>query len=148
MDKIDSDGENKKQRPYRCCSSYALSKPIMDDRLEDLWRRENPDSPEFTCYQGSRIDRIYADIKIANNNKINHIIVSFTNYYNANSIDRLPSKTKIEKYSWYFNNILWCKSKVSSATKTFLFLLKTNKKKAQLQWAPGCSKIFLIVPLL
>ena len=139
MDKIDSDGENKKQRPYRCCSGYALSKPIMDDRLEDLCRRENPDSPEFTCYQGSRIDRIYADIKIANNNKINHIIVSFTNCYNANSID---------KYSWYFNNILWCKSKVSSATKTFLFLLKTNKKKAQLQWAPGCSKIFLIVPLL
>ena len=92
MDKIDSDGENKKQRPYRCCSGYALSKPIMDDRLEDLCRRENPDSPEFTCYQGSRIDRIYADIKIANNNKINHIIVSLTDHYNTISIDRLPSK--------------------------------------------------------
>ena len=40
----------------------------------------------------------YTDIKIANNTKINHIMVSFTNHYNAISIDRLPSKTKIEKY--------------------------------------------------
>ena len=41
MDKTDRDGENKTQRLYRCCSSYALSKPIMDNGLEDLWRREN-----------------------------------------------------------------------------------------------------------
>ena len=40
----------------------------------------------------------YTDIKIANNTKINHIMVSFTNHYNAISIDRLSSKTKIEKY--------------------------------------------------
>ena len=45
------------------------------------------------------IDRVYTDIKIANNTKINHIIVSFTNHINAISIDRIPSKTKIEKYS-------------------------------------------------
>ena len=37
--------------------------------------------------------------KISKNTKINHIMVSFTNYYNAISIDRLPSKTKTEKYS-------------------------------------------------
>ena len=43
MDKMDKDGENKTQRPYWCCSSYALSKLIMDNELEDLWRRENPD---------------------------------------------------------------------------------------------------------
>ena len=49
MDKIDRDGENKAQRLYRCCSSYALYKLIVDNRLEDLWKRENPDSPEFTC---------------------------------------------------------------------------------------------------
>ena len=53
MDKIDRDGENKTQRNYRCCSSYALSKLIVDNGLEDLWRRENPDSPEFTCYNRS-----------------------------------------------------------------------------------------------
>ena len=53
MDKIDRDGENKIQRLYRCCSNYALSKLIVDNGLEDLWRRENPDSPEFTCYDRS-----------------------------------------------------------------------------------------------
>ena len=49
--------------------------------------------------------------------------------YNAISIDRLPSKTKIGKYSWYFNHSLLCTSEVSSATKSFLFLLKTHTKK-------------------
>ena len=53
MDKIERDGENKTQRLYRCCSNYALSKLIVDNGLEDLWRRENPDSPEFTCYDRS-----------------------------------------------------------------------------------------------
>ena len=48
MDKIDREGENKTQRLYRCCSNYTLSKLILDNRLEDLWRRENPDSPKFT----------------------------------------------------------------------------------------------------
>ena len=54
-------------------------------------------------------------------------MVSFTDHYNANSIDRLPSKTKIGKDSWYFNNSLLCKPEVSSATKTFIFLFKTQK---------------------
>ena len=44
MDKMDSDGGSKTQRIYRCRSNYALSKLIMDNGLEDLWRRENPDS--------------------------------------------------------------------------------------------------------
>ena len=50
MNKIDWDGENKSQRLYRCCFSNALSKLVVDNRLEDLWRRKNPDSPELTCY--------------------------------------------------------------------------------------------------
>ena len=49
IDKMDRDGKNKTQIHYWCCSSYALSKLIVDNGLEDLWRRENPDSPEFTC---------------------------------------------------------------------------------------------------
>ena len=36
MDKMDRDGENKTQRPYWCCCSYALSKLIVDNKLEDL----------------------------------------------------------------------------------------------------------------
>ena len=53
MDKTDRDGENKRQRLYRCCFSYAMSKLIVDNGLEDLRRMENPDSPEFTCYDRS-----------------------------------------------------------------------------------------------
>ena len=36
MEKVDRDGENKTQRPYWWCSSYALSKRIVDSELEDL----------------------------------------------------------------------------------------------------------------
>ena len=50
-------------------------------------------------WQGPRIDMVYTDIKIANDTKINHIMVSFTDHYNAISIDRLHSKTKIGKNS-------------------------------------------------
>ena len=53
MDIIDRNGENKTQRLYRCCYNYALSKLIVDTGLEDLCRKENPDSPEFTCYDRS-----------------------------------------------------------------------------------------------
>ena len=41
MDKIDRVGENKIKRLYRCCSSYALSKLIVDNRLEGLWRAQS-----------------------------------------------------------------------------------------------------------
>ena len=52
--------------------------------------------PRYVVCQGSRIDRVYTDIKIANNTKNNHIIVSFTNNYNAISIDRLAQKRKLK----------------------------------------------------
>ena len=53
MDKIDWNGENKIQKLYRCCSNYALFKLIVNNGLEDLWRSENPHSPEFICYDRS-----------------------------------------------------------------------------------------------
>ena len=86
MDKMESDGRDKTL--YKCHFNYALSKLIVDNGLENLWRRENPDSSEFTCYNrssGTRstIHRVYIDIKIASNAKINHIMVSFTDHYNA-----------------------------------------------------------------
>ena len=83
---------------------------------------------------------IYTDINIASNTNINQIRVTFTNYCNTISIDRLPSKTKTEKYSWYFNNSLLCKTEVSSATKTFLFLLKTQKNKYSCSGPPTIKK--------
>ena len=82
---------------------------------------ENPDS------QRSVIDRVCTDIEIANNTRINHIMVSFADHQNAISIDRIPSKSKIGEDSWCFNNSFSCKLEFSSATKTLLFLLKTQK---------------------
>ena len=111
--------------------NYVLSKLIMDNGLEDLWRRENLDASKFTRYDRSsgtrsRIDRVCNDIKIASNTKINHIMVSFTDHYNAIFIDRFPSKTKIGKDSWYFNNSLLCKPEFSLIT-DFLFFIENTK---------------------
>ena len=53
MDKIDRVSGNKTQKLYRCCSNCALWKLIVDNALKDLWRRENPDSHVFTCYDRS-----------------------------------------------------------------------------------------------
>ena len=101
MDKMERDSRNKTL--YRFHFNYALSKLIVDNGLGDLRRRENPDSSEFTYYDRSsstrsRIDRVYTDIKIASNTKINHVMVSFTDQYNAIFIDRFPSKTKIGRF--------------------------------------------------
>ena len=81
MDKMERDDRNKTL--YKCHFNYALSKLIVDNGLEDLWRRENPDSSEFTRYNrssGTRFttDRVYTVIKMESNTKITHIIVSFT----------------------------------------------------------------------
>ena len=43
---MDRDGRNKARRRYRCRSDYVLSKLIFDNGLEDLWRRENPNSKD------------------------------------------------------------------------------------------------------
>ena len=102
MDKMVNDGGNKTQRLYRCGSNYALLKNIVDNELENLWRRGNPDSSDFIHYDRpsgtrSRINRIYTDIQIVNNTKVNHIMESFADHYNAISLDRHSSKTKIGK---------------------------------------------------
>ena len=102
MNKMDRDCRNKTQRIYKCGSNYALSKLIVDNGLQDLWRRKNPDSSEFTHYDRSsgtrsRTDRVYNHVKDADSNKINHIIVSFADNYNGISLGKLPSKTKLGK---------------------------------------------------
>ena len=48
MDKMGRYGRSKTQRLYRYCSNYALLELTVDDGFEGLWRRENPDSHEFT----------------------------------------------------------------------------------------------------
>ena len=38
VDKMDWDGEHKTQSLYWCCSRYALSKLMVDNGIEDLWK--------------------------------------------------------------------------------------------------------------
>ena len=99
---MERDGRNKTL--YSCYFNHALSKLIVNNGLEDIWRRENPDSPQFTLHDRSsgtrsRIGRVYTDMKMASNTKVNHIVVSFNDHYNAVFIDRFSSKTKIGKDS-------------------------------------------------
>ena len=44
LDEMDKDDGNKTQSLYRCGSNYALSKLIVNNGLEGLWRREKSDS--------------------------------------------------------------------------------------------------------
>ena len=85
-------------------------------------------------------------------------MVSFTDYYNAISIDRLPSKTKIGKDSSkrFMKISLLSKSEFSSAAKTSL-LLKTQKTSTLQQVTGGntpntvlkrLSRFFLKAPPL
>ena len=103
---MDKDDGNKTQRIYRCRSYYALSKLIVDNGLEDLWRRGNPDSSEFTCYDRSsctrfRIDRVYTNIKIASNIRINHTPVDTGRKLNVHKTFNLrPVSTGIMVSSW------------------------------------------------
>ena len=124
MDKMERDRKNKNF--YKCHFNYSLSKLIVDNGLQDLWRRDDPDSSEFTRYNrysGTRPTkhRVYTDIKMANDTNINNIMVSFTDNY-AIFIDRFPSKTKIGKDSWYFNNSSLCKLEFS-LTADFCFFI-------------------------
>ena len=65
-------------------------------------------------------------------------MVSFSNHYNAISIDRLYSKPNIGKDSWeiLMKIILLCKPEFSSATKTSFFIknTKSNHSSASDWW--------------
>ena len=104
----------------------------MEIGLEDLWRRENPDLSEFTrCDRASgtrsRINRVYTDKKIANNTKINHKMISFSDHYNALPVDRLSSKIKTGKDMWHFNDTLLQNKDFCSTIKYLISLLKTKQ---------------------
>ena len=134
MDKMETDGRNKTL--YKCHFNYFLSKFIVDNGLGDLWRMENPNSSEFNRYNkfsGSRstIHRVYTDIKMTSNTKINHIILSFTDHYNAILIDRFTLKTEIGKVSWYYNNSPLCRLEFFLTT-DFSFFIKNTKQNQSL----------------
>ena len=60
-------------------------------------------------------------------------MVSFTDHYNAVSIDRLFSKTKIGNDSWkrFMKIILLCKPEFSSTTKTFFIKNTKNNHSSE-----------------
>ena len=66
-------------------------------------------------------------------------MVSFPDHYNAISIDRLPSKTKIGKDLWkrFRKIILFCVSSSSPQLQKLLLLLKTQKTTTLEQVAGG-----------
>ena len=137
-----------KHKLCRCRFTYDLWKLIVDNGLHDLWGRENPDPSEFTrCDTSSgarsKIDRVYTDKKVATNTKINHIMVSLTDHYNAIFTDRFPSKTEAGKDSWYDNNSLLFKPEFSSTSKTS-FLLET-RKTTTLQQVTGEKRLNLVL---
>ena len=126
MVKMERDGGKKTQRLHRDRSNYALSKLIVDNSLENRCRREKSDSSKFNHFDRSsgtwfRINSVYTDMDVDSNIKVNHIMVSFADHYNAICIYRLPPKTKTGKDSRHFNNFLLCRLEFSSSTKNLTF---------------------------
>ena len=85
---------------FRSPFNHSQSKLTVDNRLKDLWKRENPVSSGLTRYERlsgtiSRITRVYTDINISSNTKIIHIMISSTDQFNSIFIDRFPLKTNI-----------------------------------------------------
>ena len=103
MDKMDRHGESK---DFICAAPvmpYQNSSWVMGLRIYGEGRNQISLSPPATIGLLARIQALSmglyknTDMKIAINTKVNHIMVSFTDHYNAISIDRLYSKTKIGK---------------------------------------------------
>ena len=75
---------------------------------------------------------------------MNHLMVSFSDYYNAVSIDRVPSNTKIGSFV-YFDNYFSNKPIFSSSGKALfsqLKSLKNNQSSASdsLKYTKSCFK--------
>ena len=77
-------------------------------------------------WQGFRIFRVYTDIEIANNAKINHIMVSFTDHYDGISKDRLPWKIKIGKDSCNLIIVFYLSPSSPQLQIIFFILVKTQ----------------------
>ena len=83
-------------------------------------------------------DRVNTDIKIVNNTKINHIMVSFTDYCNVISIYRLPTKTKTEKIQGTLTILFYVSPSSHQLQRIFRNFAKfTRKKSTTLQQVTG-----------
>ena len=70
-------------------------------------------------------------------------MVSFTDHYNAISIDRFTLKTKIAKDLSCFNNSVLCKPEFSSTAKTFFIKHRKNNHSSasdRCKYTKSCFK--------
>ena len=121
------------QKLHRCYSTFSPEKLIENNRLDNLQGRENSVSSEFIHYDRfsctrSRIDRVTTDRDITHKTKISHITIFFSDYYNTICIATVPTKIKISKDLWNFNNSLSGKSNFSTCTKILIAQLKKLEK--------------------
>ena len=126
---MDRGAGNKTQKLHRCYSTYSLEKFIENNRLDNVQGRENPVFSEFTHYDRfsctrSRIDRVTTDRDITHKTKISHITIFFSDYYNTICIATVPTKIKISKDLWNFNNSLSGKPNFPTCTKILIAQLK------------------------
>ena len=110
---------------------------------------ENPDSSEFIYYdrssgKKSRIHRVYTDLKIANNTKINHILIFLTDHYNSISLEIPLSEIKIGKDTWIILFYVKLCSWVLLNCKEFVLLTK-NTKNTILQKVTGGNTPVLVL---
>ena len=94
---------------------------IMDSRIYRE-RRTNislgsPTTIELLFGTRSRIERVYTDIKIASDTKINHIIVSFTDQIMLFLVTDCLQKLNLEKVKCTLIILFRCKPGFSSTTK-------------------------------
>ena len=94
---------------------------IMDSRIYRE-RRTNislgsPTTIELLFGTRSRIERVYTDIKIASDTKINHIIVSFTDQIMLFLVTDCLQKLNLEKVKCTLIILFPCKPEFSSTTK-------------------------------
>ena len=65
-------------------------------------------------------------MKIASNTKINHIMVPFTNHYNAIFTDRFPSNIKLEKIDGTLITLFYVNQSPSQLQRRFFFIKNTK----------------------
>ena len=65
-------------------------------------------------------------MKIASNTKINHIMVPFTNHYNAIFTDRFPSNIKLEKIDGTLITLFYVNQSPSQLQRRFFFIKSTK----------------------
>ena len=79
-------------------------------------------------WQGSKIVSVYTDITVTDSTKIKHIMVSFTDHYNAISVERLPSESKMEMFHGTLIILFYVSPSTLQLQRLFFFYWKIKKE--------------------